>query len=176
MLHRLKAVIPVVWPLLLLTSTGSRHHRFLGAIALAFFASAPAFSSDVPGLTCSQIGSFARKVAEQKLNGGHTEGRGSSLTKMHRVPVRGAEGELGKIVRGIYRIPTLSTVSPEEVGSAYQIACESGQSRAQITALGKGTHVARKQSSRTPSDRCPAPTGYLRLPATGKKRQHRDAS
>ena len=32
--------------------------------------------------------------------------------------------ELEKIVRAVYRIPIFSTASPEEVGRAYQTACE----------------------------------------------------
>src|SRR5690349_3339519 len=42
------------------------HVVFLGTIVRAVFASTSASASDVPGMRCSEIGSFARQVAEHK--------------------------------------------------------------------------------------------------------------
>src|SRR5438046_7280448 len=40
-----------------------------GTIVLAVFASTPATASDVPGMTCPEIGSFAQQVAQRKAEG-----------------------------------------------------------------------------------------------------------
>jgi hypothetical protein len=53
----------------LTTMPGQFIVRVVGAIGLAVFASTPAFASDVSAMSCSQIGGFARQVAEQKLKG-----------------------------------------------------------------------------------------------------------
>ncbi|MBV8771783.1 MAG: hypothetical protein JO166_05565 [Deltaproteobacteria bacterium] len=37
------------------------------------------------------------------------------------------EHELEKIVQAIYGVPVFSTATPDEVGTAYQAACEFGQ-------------------------------------------------
>ena len=118
--------------------------RLVGAIALAFFASTPAFSSDVPGLTCSQIGGFARQIAQQKFNRVTMQDAVRRLRKSFGSRYADTEHDLENIVRGIYRIPIFSTVTPEEVGNAYKIACENGQLRAQITAsIYKQSHCSK---------------------------------
>jgi hypothetical protein len=109
--------------------------RVVGAIGLAVFANTPACASDVSAMSCSQIGGFARQVAEQKLKGVTLKDAVRRLRKSSGSQYADTDHELENIVRGIYRIPIFSTVSPEEVGSAYQIACEKGKSRAQITAI-----------------------------------------
>jgi hypothetical protein len=107
----------------------------VGVIWLAVFASAPAYATDVSGMSCSQISGFARQVAEQKLKGVTLKDAVRRLRKSFGSRYADTEQQLENIVRGIYRIPIFSTVSPEEVGNAYQIACEKGKSRAQITAI-----------------------------------------
>ena len=109
--------------------------RVVGVIWLAVFASAPTFATDVSGMSCSQIGGFARQVAEQKLKGVMLKDAVRRLRKSFGSRYADTEHELENIVRGIYRIPIFSTVSPGEVGNAYQIACEKGKSPAQITAI-----------------------------------------
>jgi hypothetical protein len=109
--------------------------RVVGVIWLAVFASAPTFATDVSGMSCSQIGGFARQVAEQKLKGVMLKDAVRRLRKSFGSRYADTEQELENIVRGIYRIPIFSTVSPAEVGNAYQIACEKGKSPAQITAI-----------------------------------------
>jgi len=117
--------------------------RVVGAIALAVFASTPAFGSGVPSMSCSQIGSFAREVAQQKLDGVTLQDAVHRLRKALGSKRMDTEQELENIVRGIYRIRIFSTVSPQEVGSAYQTACENGQSQAQISArIYKGTSAS----------------------------------
>jgi len=86
-------------------------------------------------MSCSQIGGFARQVAEQKLKGVMLKDAVRRLRKSFGSRYAETEHELENIVRGIYRIPIFSTVSPAEVGNAYQIACEKGKSPAQITAI-----------------------------------------
>jgi hypothetical protein len=109
--------------------------RVVVAIGLAAFASTPAFASDVSAMSCSQIGGFARQVAEQKLKGVMLKDAVRRFRKSFGSRYADTDHELENIVRGIYRIPIFSTVSPEEVGNAYQIACEKGKSPAQITAI-----------------------------------------
>jgi hypothetical protein len=55
--------------LALTTMAGHDIIRVLGQIALAVLASTPAVASDVPGMTCAEIGSFAERVAQQKAEG-----------------------------------------------------------------------------------------------------------
>ena len=109
--------------------------RVVGAIGLAVFASTPAFASDVSAMSCSQIGGFARQVAEQKLKGVTLKDAVRRLRKSFGSRYADTDHELENIVRGVYRIPIFSTVSPEEVGNAYQISCEKGKSPVQITAI-----------------------------------------
>jgi hypothetical protein len=85
---------------------------------MAVLAITPACSSDVPSLACSEIGSFAWQVAQQKLNEVTLKEAVRRLRKTFGSQHVDTEHELEKIVRGIYRIPIFSTVSPEEVGSA----------------------------------------------------------
>jgi len=99
----------------------------VGAIGLAVFASTPACATDVPGMTCAEIGSFARQVAEQKAEGVALNDAFRRLRRALGPEHTGkTEHELEKIVRAIYRMKVFATVSPEEVGNAYQAACEVG--------------------------------------------------
>jgi hypothetical protein len=94
------------------------------AIGLAFFASPPAFAVDVRGLTCAEIAAFAQEVAQQKAEG---HSLNDVVRRLRRSWGRGnadTEHELEKIVRAIYGTRIFSSVSPQEVGSAYQTACE----------------------------------------------------
>lgn len=102
--------------------------RVLGAIGLAVLANRTAYASDVPRMTCSQIGSFARQVAQQQRGGVTLKDAVRRLRKSIGSQDVGTEQQLESIVRGVYQIPIFSTVNPEEVGSAYQTACERGQS------------------------------------------------
>jgi hypothetical protein len=79
-------------------------------------------SDDVPGMTCAEIGEFARHVAEQKANG---ESLPDTLSRYESEPVDRARA-LEKIIKAIYRIEIFSTATPEQVGDAYQLACEMG--------------------------------------------------
>ena len=57
-------------PFLALTTMAG--HGIIGvmaAIGLAVLTSIPACASDVPGMTCAEIGSFAERVAQQKAEG-----------------------------------------------------------------------------------------------------------
>ena len=92
--------------------------RVVGAIGLAVFASTPAFASDVSAMSCSEISGFARQVAEQKLKGVTLKDAVRRLRKSFGSRYADTDHELENIVRGIYRIPIFSTVSPEEVGNA----------------------------------------------------------
>ena len=80
----------------------------------------------MPGMTCAEIGEFARHVAEQKANG---ESLPDTLSRLHQAaesePVDRARA-LEKIIKAIYRIEIFSTATPEQVGDAYQLACEMG--------------------------------------------------
>jgi hypothetical protein len=116
--------VPLPGHLSLTTMQALHIHGLVGAIALAFFASTPAFGSDVPAMTCAEIAAFAQEVAREKA-----EGRPLNYMVRHLRRSLGhgdaeTEHELEKIVRAIYGTPIFSTVSPEEVGSAYQTACE----------------------------------------------------
>ena len=93
-------------------------------IGLAVFTHRPAFAVNARGMTCAEIAAFAQEVAQQK-----TEGHSLSdvVRRLRRSLGRGnadTEHELEKIVRAIYGTPIFSSVSPQEVGSAYQTACE----------------------------------------------------
>jgi len=98
----------------------------VGMIVLAVSASTSATASDVPGMTCSEIGSFARQVAEHKAEGVSIDERIRRLRLSFGSEHADTEHELEKIVRAIYGKQIFSTASPEEVGTAYQTACEMG--------------------------------------------------
>ena len=98
----------------------------VGMIVLAVFASTSATAGDVPGMTCSEIGSFARQVAEHKAEGGSIDEGIRRLRLFVGSEHADTEHELEKIVRAIYGKQIFSTASPEEVGTAYQTACEMG--------------------------------------------------
>ena len=99
---------------------------FAGTITVAVFASMSASASDVPGMTCSEIGSFAQQVAQRKAAGVSIGEAVRHLRKSFGSKHLDAEHELEKIVRAIYGMQIFSTASPEEVGTAYQTACEMG--------------------------------------------------
>src|ERR1051326_5821505 len=98
----------------------------MGTIVLAVFASTSATASDVPGMTCSEIGSFAQQVAERKARGISGDDAIRRLRLSFGSEHADTEHELEKIVRAIYGKQIFSTASPEEVGTAYQTACEMG--------------------------------------------------
>ena len=84
----------------------------------------PAAAIDVPGMTCSEVGSFAQRVAQQKATGVALNQAVPRLRRSFRREHADTEHELEKIVRAIYEMPIFSTVSPEEIGRAYRTACE----------------------------------------------------
>jgi hypothetical protein len=98
----------------------------VGTIVLAVFASTSAIASDVPGMTCSEIGSFAQQVAQRKAEGVSVDDAIRRLRQSFGSEHADSEHELEKIVRAIYGKQTFSTASPEEVGTAYQTACDMG--------------------------------------------------
>jgi hypothetical protein len=98
----------------------------VGTIVLAVCASRSATASDIPGMTCSEIGSFARQVAEHKAEGVSIDEGIRRLRLSFGSEHADTEHELEKIVRAIYGKQIFSTASPEEVGTAYQTACEMG--------------------------------------------------
>ena len=100
--------------------------RAVGTIGLAPFASSSAFAADVPGMTCSEIATFARQIALQKTERVALIDALRRLRQSLGVDHADTEHELEKIVRAIYGMQIFSTASPEEVGTAYQTACEMG--------------------------------------------------
>ena len=96
----------------------------VGTIVLAVFASTSATASDVPGMTCPEIGSFAQEVAQRKAEGVSVDDAIRRLRQSFGSEHADSEHELEKIVRAIYGMQIFSTASPEEVGTAYQTACE----------------------------------------------------
>ena len=97
---------------------------FVGTIMVAVFASTSASASDVPGMTCSEIGSFAHQVTQRKAEGFSIDEAVRHLRESFGSKHLDTEQELEKIVRAIYGMHIFSTASPEEVGTAYQTACE----------------------------------------------------
>jgi hypothetical protein len=100
--------------------------RVVGAIGVAVFASTPACASDVAAMTCVEIAAFAQEVAQQKADGRPLNDMVRRLRRSLARKNADIEHELEKIVRAIYGTPIFSTVTPEEVGSAYGTACERG--------------------------------------------------
>jgi hypothetical protein len=98
----------------------------VGTIVLAVFASRSANASDVPGMTCSEIGSFAQQVAQRKAEGISVDDAIRRLRYPSTPNTLTPSIELEKIVRAIYGMQIFSTASPTEVGTAYQTACEVG--------------------------------------------------
>jgi len=98
----------------------------VGTIVLAVFASTSAIASDVPGMTCSEIGSFAQQVAKRKAEGVSIDDTIRRLRRSFGSEHADTEHEMEKIVRAIYGMQIFSTASPEDVGTAYQTACEMG--------------------------------------------------
>ncbi len=95
----------------------------MGTIVLAVFASTSAIASDVPGMTCSEIGSFAQQVAQRKAEGVSVDDAIRRLRQsLSQHP--DTEHELEKIVRAIYGMQIFSNASPAEIGTAYETACE----------------------------------------------------
>src|SRR5690348_12282657 len=97
----------------------------VGTIVLVFV-SRSATASDVPGMTCSEIGSFAQQVAQRKAEGFSVDDAIRRLRQSFGSEHADTEHELEKVVRAIYGMQIFSTASPEEVGTAYQTACEMG--------------------------------------------------
>lgn len=97
---------------------------FVGIIMVAVFASTSANASAVPGMTCSEIGSFAHQVAQRKAEGVSIDEAVRHLRESFGSKHLDTEHELEKIVRAIYGMPIFSTSRPDEVGTAYQAACE----------------------------------------------------
>ena len=115
-------------PLSLTTMPGSHIVLVVGAIGMAVFASPSAFASDVREMTCAEIAAFAQQVAQQNEQG---RALNDIVRRLHRSFGRrnadaDTEHELERIVRAIFRVPIFSAVSPEQVGSEYQTACEHG--------------------------------------------------
>jgi hypothetical protein len=96
----------------------------VGTIGLAVFASTSVNASDVPGMTCSEIGSFAQQVAQRKAEGISIDAVVRHLRESFGSKHLDTEHELEKIVRAIYGMQIFSTATPDEVGTAYQTACE----------------------------------------------------
>src|SRR5438477_11607233 len=93
-------------------------------VGLSAFATTPTLGSDVPGMSCSEIGSFARHVAEQKAEGVAPQDEVRRLRQSLGAEYPGTARELEKIITAIYSMKILATSTPEEVGTAYQTACE----------------------------------------------------
>jgi len=98
----------------------------MGTIVLAVFANTSAIASDVPGMTCSEIGSFAQQVTQRKAEGVSVDDAIRRLRQSFGSEHADTEHELEKIVRAIYGMQIFSTARPEEIGTAYQTACEMG--------------------------------------------------
>ena len=101
-----------------------RNNLVVLVIGLAVFASTPAFAVDVRRMSCAEIAAFAQEVAQQKAEGLQLNDVVRRLRRSLRRGNADTEHELEKIVRAIYWTRIFSTVSPQEVGSAYQTACE----------------------------------------------------
>jgi hypothetical protein len=97
-----------------------------GTIGLTLITRTPTFASDVAGVSCSDIGSFARLVAEQKSEGVPLKQAVRHLRRSFGREHPETEHELEKIIQAIYEMPIFSTATPAEVGTAYQTACETG--------------------------------------------------
>ncbi|MBV8774204.1 MAG: hypothetical protein JO166_18000 [Deltaproteobacteria bacterium] len=96
-------------------------------IGIGLCANTAAMATEVPGMSCSQIASFARQVAEQRAEGITRDDALNRLRQSIGAEYPNTERELEKIVQAIYGVPVFSTATPEEVGTAYQAACELGQ-------------------------------------------------
>lgn len=118
--------MPLPGHLSLTTMQGPQIVRVVGAIGMAVFASTPAFASDVAAMSCAEIAAFAQEVAQQKAEGRPLNDVLRRLRRSFGRKDADIEHELEKIVRAIYGTPIFSTVRPDEVGSAYQSACEHG--------------------------------------------------
>ena len=131
----------------------------VGLIGLAVSVSTPAAAIDVPGMTCSEVGSFAQRVAQQKATGVALNQAVPRLRRSFRREHADTEHELEKIVRAIYEMPIFSTVSPAEVGNAYRTACEKGQPR---WSRETGSGIKATSFSNTPPGNALIPPAILR--------------
>src|SRR5690349_9295881 len=86
----------------------------VGVIGLAVFVSTPASAIDVPGMTCSEIWSFAQRVAQQKASGVALNQAVPRLRRSFGREHAETEHELEKIVRAIYEMPIFSTVARQK--------------------------------------------------------------
>src|SRR5205085_11107153 len=96
----------------------------VGTIVMAVFASTPATASDVPGMTCPEIGSFAQQVAQRKAEGVSVDDAIRRLRQSFGSEHGDSEHELEKIVRASCGMQIFATASPEDGGTAYEPACE----------------------------------------------------
>ena len=114
-------------PVLLRLYQMPRHNLIVaGIVGLAVFATTPACATDVPEMTCAEIAAFAQEVAQQKAEGRPLNDMVRRLRRSFGRRDADTEHELEMIARAIYHMTIFSTVSPEEVGSAYQTACDHG--------------------------------------------------
>ena len=76
-------------------------------------------------MNCPEIGRFAQQVAEEKANGAPLD----DAVRRLRQSIRPADTEraLEDIIRAIYGMQVFSTATPDEIGAAYELACEVGQ-------------------------------------------------
>ena len=74
----------------------------VGSIVLVVFASTSDYAGDVPGMSCSEIGSFARQVAEHKAEGVSIDEGIRRLRQSFGSEHLDTEHELEKVVRAIY--------------------------------------------------------------------------
>jgi hypothetical protein len=77
-------------------------------------------------MSCPEIGSFAREIAEHKAIGATLEEQVRRLHHSLGPEHSDAEQALEGIIRAIYTIRIFSTATPDEVGNAYQVAYEMG--------------------------------------------------
>ena len=96
-------------------------------IGIGLCANTAAIATEVPGMSCSQIASFARQVAEQRAEGIIRDDTLNRLRQSIGAEYPNTDRELEKIVQAIYGVPIFSTANPDEVGTAYRAACELGQ-------------------------------------------------
>jgi len=133
----------------------------VGVIGLAVSVGTPAAAIDVPGMTCSEVGSFAQRVAQKKSAGVALNQAVPRLRRSFGREHADTEHELEKIVRALYEMPIFSTVSPAEVGNAYRTACEKGQPRWSRETIDRWASRTRQGERSTPEKSFAAIAGPL---------------
>jgi hypothetical protein len=109
------------------TSVETRHAFILGMLGgtgIGLLGSGLALAGYVPGMSCSEVGGFAQQVVEQKSIGVTLNEAVAGLRQSLGPEYGNTQRALEKIIRAIYGTKTLSTATPEEVGAAYERACE----------------------------------------------------